>query len=203
MSKKCVMCSQYSEDSAIVCEVCNASFLESADSDPRNSSAPLAILELADSESDMIIKINGDGVLGREGTIEREFFARHRSISRKHCGVSLKHGNYLIEHLPSAMHPTILNQYKLVPGVPMIIRDGDSLRIADKLFTAAIRTEAAQHDAAPPASVAQAEESPYIIVCQLCGEIYPVFNRDDRIKECHQCDDYDKYDIAKVPARER
>jgi len=214
----------------------------------------MPVLELSDRASDMVIKICGNGTIGRKGDTERGFFAQCRYVSEYHCDILFENGSYYVEHLHTALNPTVLNQVVLKAGVPLIIRDRDSLKIADKLFKVAIRydevcpdAEAADiaapvgrdalgapsaaepaaaaapvgHDAlgAPPAmqppvlrttpfqgrgldtAPSGAAAPQYIVECPKCGAVYDVPGPDERVRECLECDDYDKYEISKSGAR--
>ena len=85
----------------------------------------------------------------------------------------------------------------------MVIRDRDSIKIADKIFKVAIRYDDADQNADQNAAEAAADviTLQYAVECPKCGAVYDVSGPDERVGECADCDDYDRYEIAKTGAR--
>ena len=69
-----------------------------------------------------------------------------RGVSRRHARVRFVNDRYLIEDLES-LNGTFLNQRKLVPFVPEVLRDGDDLRFGSLSFLVELR-EAEEREAA-------------------------------------------------------
>ena len=61
-----------------------------------------------------------------------------RGVSRRHARVRFINDRYLIEDLES-LNGTFLNQRKLVPFVPEVLRDGDELRFGSLTFSVMLK----------------------------------------------------------------
>jgi len=155
-----------------------------------------------------VLRIASDGIIGREGNIEPEFFSGFEYVARLQCEITLDNNEYKVEHLQTATNPTSIGNIVLRPKLKMTIRDGDILTLADKSFRVNIGIEATvdsiSEDAAltsiAPQGVTAASGFKYIVTCRECGTEYPVASADDRIQECSNCDDYDKHKISRATA---
>jgi len=106
--------------------------------DAKETMSPILIMT---EISGKVIKISGNCVIGRRGDIEPEFFDdENRYVSERHCKVILENNEYFIEALPT-VNPTKINKNVLSKGIKTIIRDGNSLTIADKKFKISIQPE--------------------------------------------------------------
>jgi transcription elongation factor Elf1 len=204
LSKECLQCGETDNaDSATVCKNCGAMLatIEQTVQEPIPS-----ILQMVDLKSGKVIKISGNCIIGRSGNIETEFFAEDMYISEYHCKIVLENGKYKIEHLPTAKNPTKINNVALSKGISSIIRDGDYLTIADKMFEISLCTDTVNEDTKKENittldNSALADNKKYTITCPRCGSEYEVLDVNDRINECSHCDDYDKHEISKIGAK--
>ena len=202
--KECEKCQADNEDSALYCERCDSPFEQSNTSSVTvKSNSP--VLTLTDKKTCREIVINQSCVIGREGDVEAAYFANNMHVSRKHCSVVMDKNDYKIEHL-SNVTPTKVNKRDVGRGFKQVIRNGDTLTIADMTFNVSVSIpapavpETVSFDTSsqePAATVAK-----FIIICPKCGKIYPVKDKNERIKECDECDDYDKEEISKISAEE-
>ena len=180
-------------------------------------------LLLTDMSSRDEIIIDRSGIIGREGDFALDYFKGCDYISRLHCEVTTTNNGFMIEHLPTAKHPTKLDNITLSVRVPRAIRDRSILTIADKNYRVSINTKSTQDDISQSKEVKQDQspqdiitsdteqnnqlytptsEEKYEILCRKCGTVHDVPSEDTIIKECNGCEDeYDKHDIAKVRAR--
>lgn len=76
--------------------------------------------------------------IGRE--IQNHFQLPLTTISRKHCQISKRDGQYFIEDLKSA-HGTYLNDQKLEAGEKKPLRNGDVLRLSKATITVSITSD--------------------------------------------------------------
>jgi len=201
MGKLCLRCAFENSDVAVICTSCGGSFIDSA----TEKKMPAPILVMKDKSTGKEIKINGCCIIGRLGDIEPEYFANYEKISRRHCEIILENGMYKIKNLPTAKNPTLINGKELPKGMSITIRDGEYLTLADKMFEISIcsdilKNEAVQ-DAPPETNDSAGRKTRYIITCPKCGFEYDVLTIDDRIDECGNCDNYNKYKISKVVAK--
>ena len=206
MSKECPNCRDDNADYATVCENCGCAFTGGETRIARS------VLLMKDLKSGKAITINGDCTIGRSGNIETDFFAEDMYISEYHCKVTLENSEFKIEHLPTAKNPTKLNNIILSKGIRNVMRNGDYLTIADKMFEISLTSDTAAADETTPCDEGKQEAAVseeiipaapprYIITCPKCGEVYEVPDINERIKECKNCDEYDKNEIAKIGAR--
>jgi hypothetical protein len=221
MSKECLQCATDNADSAAVCINCGATLIvkEAVNKEYISSS-----LQMTDLKSCKVIKITGNCTIGRSGNIETEFFAEDMYISEYHCKIVLENGEFKIEHLPTAKNPTKINDVALSKGISRIIRDGDYLTIADKMFQISICTDdvcenteqeiklpdtIVSDDTTVPGdttvsvdNIASTDKIIYTITCPVCGLEYEVSDINARINECSRCDDdHDKREISGVRAK--
>jgi len=206
MSKECIGCNTENEDSATKCRECGYVFSDSNSSSVKKSPTPILIMTDMDKKSGKIIRIDKSCLIGREGDVEEEYFAEDMHISRRHCNVILENSEYKIEHL-SKVTPTKINNIELSRGLKKIIRNGDTLTIADKTFEISICNETVCEDETSDniKSVNDdtiEEKTYFVIICPKCGFEYDVNNIEESIDECSNCsDEYDKYEIKKVKAK--
>jgi len=180
-------------------------------------------LILTDMSSRDEIIIESSGIIGREGDFALDYFKECDYVSRLHCEVTLINNGFMIEHLPTAKHPTKIDNIALSVRVPRALRDRSILTIADKSYRVSIKTTSVSEDTLqanelkpeqPPQDIIDSDieqtnqagspisEVKYEIECRKCGTIHDVPSEDSIIKECSDCEDeYDKRDIAKVKAR--
>ena len=218
MSKTCLFCSADIEDSATVCPDCYATCPsgpapESAEADAGRKPASRAALVMTDLHTGKALIINESCIIGREGNLEPGYFAGNRFVSGQHCRIIAEDSGYKVEHL-SKVNPTKLNNDELPRRIGKVIRNNDLLTIANMTFEISI----GQND--QPGEAAIEEEKPqtglnlqddatvanptrFLIICPKCKAEYEVTDINAQIPECDKCaDDYDKYEIAKVRARE-
>ncbi len=69
--------------------------------------------------------------MGRDPEVANLVFSE-KNISRKHCVLSLKDGEFMIEDVSS--FGTYVNGEKIKEGQPVILRDGDKVKIGDNEF---------------------------------------------------------------------
>ena len=205
MSKECLLCGESNIDSAAVCKNCGGkSFTMETSAESQTESAARPVLILTDRKSGKIISISDSCLIGREGDVEADFFARDMYISRNHCRVILEDSVYKIEHI--GKNPTKINNVELVKGIHSIIRDGDYLTIADKIFDVSICRDSVLNEAIQETKISVnddiANKTKYSITCPVCKTKYPVINLSDRINECSYCDEYNKYKISEIEAVE-
>jgi len=145
------------------------------------------------------VRIYNSGIIGRVGDISTDFFAADCYVSEEHCKIILSENTWQIEHLGHT-NPTSLNGIKLQHNVPMTVREGDRLRIADLVFKVAIET---LENTKKTEEVFIHNTSKWVVVCPICGKKYYGESADFRVRECTgtcSYDDFDKYEIANVAA---
>lgn len=98
------------------------------------NSSGLQELFLKNLNDNELIKIpeNG-GVIGRNGTICKEYFCKNPYISRNHIKIYCNRGKYLIEDLGS-INGTKLNGLKLYPNTSVHLHGGDVISLANMNF---------------------------------------------------------------------
>ncbi len=80
------------------------------------------------------LRVTGDSLLGREGTVGLEFFVSFRTVSRRHAHLRRTGpGRWTVTDAKST-HGTYVNGERLSPGVPKELRSGDILKLADQSF---------------------------------------------------------------------
>jgi len=201
MSKECSNCLEESPDDAIRCVHCNFLFVNTDGGMPTQE--PDLVLteksnnyEIRISAESIIQSVGNALILGREGDVEPTYFSQHKQISRKHCKIYFQDGIYFIETIPSATNPTKINHNKLIDGIKEKLHEGDTLTLADKDFHVSRSVKQTEQDSITP------QKTVFVVICPKCGTNYEVSDMDSRIEQCDYCDDYDKYDIAKVTAKE-
>lgn len=160
------------------------------------------VLVLTELKSGKAVRAADSGVIGRSGNIEPEFFADDLYISEYHCRAILENNEWKIEHL-STMNPTKVNGIKMSPNVRNVVRTGDYLTIADKLFEVVIQQEAAGEEGAAEDAGKAVRAPKWVIICPKCGRNYEVKDESDRISECERCDEFDRHEIASTGAVKR
>lgn len=151
---------------------------------------------LKEIRSQTVVSVKNDEIIGREGTVARDFFAEHGAISGQHCRLYEKDGSWFLEHR-SKTNSTILNHIKLVYGEPVVLHDGDKLILADVFFKVSICEEEKE-------PVSENPKGQWVIECPVCGKKYYGDSQDFRVAECNgSCsfDDFDKLEIASVLPR--
>ncbi len=84
------------------------------------------------------IIIAEDSIIGREGNVE--YFLNDEYVSGLHCEISLVGNNWMVKRLNDPnKNPTCVNGCNLAPNILVIIPDGSTLQIADKLFLVTLR----------------------------------------------------------------
>jgi len=197
MSKICTNCSTENPDDAIRCSSCGQTefYDNQVNSPPQEKD-----LILTERVSKSSLRISAESIaqsvdktliLGREGDIEPEFFKDFMHISRRHCKIYFKDGEYLVEHI-SNTNQTIINNESLVYGVKRILRNDNTLILADMAFHISISEKPIE-----PEVVANIEME-LVVICPKCRTKYIVPNVDVRIPECKNCDKHNKNKIAKI-----
>ena len=165
---------------------------------------PMMVLEEIESELDEnciatpigeVIKktykpiiIEKNGLIGRSGNIETDYFSKDEWISEEHCAVMLRDTGWFVEQR-SKSNPTCIDFIELCPRVRTKVHDGSLLQIADKLFSISLRGMS-------KTSIEEANDYRWIITCPRCGRKYIVQEMNDTIEQCEYCDVFDKNDIA-------
>lgn len=82
----------------------------------------------------------GSAILGRQGQntpasiIDLSKYQAHLlGVSREHAAISFSEGNYTIEDLNSS-NGTWLNENKLAPNQPRLLRNGDAIRLGQLII---------------------------------------------------------------------
>ena len=196
MTKECESCYKDIDISDTQCPHCGAVL--------RKTDVPDLILIDRATSSQIIIcsetilsRPDATIILGREGDICPEFFKNCEKISRKHCMVVLDKTDYKIEHMPTATNPTKINNKPLTPGIKAIIRDGNTLTLADKDFCVSMVAPKKEETTSEQPII----EYELVIICPKCGTKYPVDGEDAKVLECDNCNPLNKGRIAKIKAQ--
>ena len=213
MSIECTFCGQENPDSAVRCENCGARFAAAQAVSCENAAqqdACCIVLNLYEIRKKKEISIACDGIIGRSGDIEEAFFAADEYVSDVHCRVFFEGGRWKVEHLGHT-NPTSINGTELEHNLPMVLRSGDRLKIADLFFKVTLQTVATSEPAAaqagqssPAAAPKTTQSENWEITCPVCGKKYLGTDSSFRVTECTgacKYDDFDKYEIAKVLPR--
>lgn len=156
-------------------------------------------LVLAEIRHKETIRIQDSGIIGRMGDISTEFFATDFFVSEEHCKILRCENTWQVEHLGHT-NPTSLNGIKLQRNVPMTMRDGDRLRIADLVFKVTIEINRTTNR---KEEIFVHNVPKWVVVCPICGKKYYGDSSDFKVNECTgtcSYDDFDKYEIANVSA---
>jgi hypothetical protein len=163
----------------------------------------VSVLVLSEIKTGKQIRIEKNGVIGRLGDIEQDYFSQNMRVSEHHCRVLFESGEFKIERLPTGRNTTKINDIELSKGIRNIIRNGDYFTLADLMFEIAICSEEIQGDSSQeplPPDEQDAVIAKFVITCPKCGRTHNVDSIDARINECSDCDEYDKHEISKVGA---
>ena len=130
-------------------------------------------------------------------------------VSESHCFIFYENNEWKIEHL-SNTNPTWLNNISLEHNLPMVLRDGDNLKVADVFCKVNLILDCSNvkkdETCFEPLPVKVTENDIWEIVCPICGKSYIVENEKDKISVCTgscQYDDVDKYEISNVNAKKK
>lgn len=151
------------------------------------------------------IEILEDGIIGREGDIDQDFFSTNMYISSEHCRVTNEKGQWKIEHL-SRTNRTLINGINLLRDTKMTIKNNDVLRLSNLVFDVRLvsnNVETIDNQLNSEVS-SDGNEGNWIIQCPVCGKTYNGNDSNFRIRECNGClDEFDKYEIARIRAKRR
>ncbi len=87
-----------------------------------------------DARNSFEVEITKDSfVVGKKQEIVDGVVSFNKMISRSHCKITKNTSGYYVTDLQSA-NGTYINNVRLQPNVPMLIRSGDSLRLANSNF---------------------------------------------------------------------
>ena len=224
---KCTDCYSPISDTFVSCPNCGSEVkrVETIEKGVSGYAMNTSALKLTDLSSRDEIIIDSGGIIGREGDFALDYFSRCDYVSRLHCEITPVDNGFMIEHLPTAKHPTKIDNIALSVRVPRALKDRSILTIADRNFRISINTTSApedtlqadatkQYDPSPDfishdteqinqADISESEEK-HEIVCRKCGTSHDVPSEDSTLNECSGCEDkYDKRDIARVKARRK
>lgn len=165
----------------------------------------MPVVSLHEIRVDKKISFSQDVVIGRMGTIENEFFKNDPYVSEVHCRVFYENNEWKVEHL-SFCNPTAINGIELGNGIPLCLRNGDNLRIADLFFKVSIKKSvSADSPLCNPGTDTKKSynnkppEEKWRIICPRCGRAYYGISDEFRIRECSGCaDEFDKLEICNV-----
>jgi len=201
---ECNKCSEANDDSSVNCKRCGAA-LEQTNASSSVDWTSTPILTLKDTKTGKEIVIKNSCLIGREGDIDTDYFSTYMHVSRRHCNVTLDKNEYKIEHL-SQVTPTKVNNRDIGKGLRQVVRNGDTLTIADIEFkvSVAVPVTVAPETVSINSSNQEAVQTikKFVITCPKCGKKYEVKDINEKIKECDECDDYDKEEIVKIKAEE-
>jgi len=186
------------------CHNCGAAIVstQNLEGETAISSVNTATLKMTDMSSKDEIIIDNGGIIGREGDFALDYFRKCEYISRLHCEVTPVDDGFVIEHLPTAKHPTKIDNKSLPTGVQRKLKDRSILTIADRNYRIQIETGTITENQPKSSAQPQSSEPKYAIGCRKCGTIHDVPSEDSIIEECSGCEDeHDKRDIIKVRAR--
>lgn len=155
MVKKCPGCGLENNQDSIVCSKCShpldmieshpknqadvveqdTQSLQDTHSKPRESHSFATIMEsiclISNKDGTTIQCKNGD-ILGREGTILKNYFKQYGTVSNIHAKITLKAGLWNVIDLNSS-NGTFLNHTKLTPNAEYPLKQNDLLRLSSRL----------------------------------------------------------------------
>ena len=169
------------------------------------------------------LRLEGDAVLGRTGSVEPERFVNDRYISEQHLQVTLRNGRWYLTLLSEVCEDNYLDGTPLVRAMKCPVHDGALLQLADRMFRLRVRGcgELAASPAgglrpmqnrnalpsAPDASTEPVDLAPaawkWVVVCPCCRRSYEVGSAEDRVQVCESCDEFDREQIAFARAVKR
>ena len=206
------------EDSRIqVCELCEdeidkyeiascrpfrVSISKEMPNDERTPIPSVSVLILSEIKSGKQIRVVKNGIIGRLGDIEPEYFSQNMFVSEYHCKIISDNGEYKIERLPTGRNTTKINDIELSKGIRNIVRNGDYFTLADLMFEITLCSEEVRGESLQETRPSEhdAVSTRFIITCPKCGRVYEVTSIDTHVNECSDCDEYDKHEISKVGA---
>lgn len=166
-----------------------------------------SVLILNEPRKNERIEIASNGMIGREGDIDKSFFEKDPFVSEEHCTITIDDGVWRVEHIGKC-NPTVVNTTVLKNGFPVVLKNGDLLRIADLYFRVSIETkkadETCERTCLPDLHRLHTAEAEWEVICPICGKRYMVASENARIQECTgacRFDDFDKYEIAATKPR--
>lgn len=166
------------------------------------------ILTMSEIKGKIKIVVQRDGVLGRRGDFEPDFFGSCPHISEYHCKLFCEEGQWRVEHL-SNTNPTSINGIELVHNLSMVIRDGDRLQIADLFFKIAISHNDStvpeiphyQQDNREITHLGKDLSNVWEIVCPVCHKQYLGESESFHVDKCTgscSLDEVDTFKISKI-----
>lgn len=212
MSIECTFCGEDNKDSASCCQNCGKNFTSDKgnisinDLDKRNLRPLLKMYEVRMKKE---IVIAQDGVIGHYGDIEQSFFRTSPYVSKHHCKIYYEGGHWRVEHI-SHTNPTSINGISLCHNIPMIIREGDHLRIADLFFKITIDINESSCKSPPKECDSTNDheegncENIWEIKCPICGTKYIGKDESFHMEKCTgpcRFDEFDEREIANVLPR--
>lgn len=148
-----------------------------------------------------IVTICG-GLIGRQGNLYPDYFAKNEYISGLHCNISFKDEVWKIEHL-SRTNETKLNGQSLANNVSIKLNNKDSIHMADLLFKVKIEKPTfEERDIRENLIPSKELHEKWVIKCPVCHKKYEVEGEESHIQFCTSdvCkdDEYDKVQIASI-----
>lgn len=172
---------------------------DSCEPENRDERSVLTLLELRKKKK---IEISHDVTIDREASdIEPEFFKADCHISSPHCRIAYERGEWQIEDIGSSTK-TAVNKVELIPFFPVVIRDGNYIRIADLIFRASISKRPSKNELQDTElnNISSPKAKTWAIRCHICGTLYEVDGPAARLSECQgacKYDELDRYEIEK------
>ena len=155
MMKKCPNCGLENNQDNIVCSKCShpldmieahpenqadsvkqdTQSLQDTDSKRRKKQSSATIMEsicLISGKDGTTIQCKNGDILGREGTILKNYFRRYGTVSNIHAKITLNTGLWKVMDLNSS-NGTFLNHTKLTPNEEYPLKQNDLLRLSSRL----------------------------------------------------------------------
>jgi hypothetical protein len=84
------------------------------------------------------LRVTGDALLGRAGTVALDFFDPLLTVSRRHASLRRTGPGRWTMTDERSRHGTYVNGERLLPGVPRVLRAGDIVKLADHSFVVSL-----------------------------------------------------------------
>lgn len=194
---KCPVCGEENKDGSEQCVNCMEPLMTCDETVPKMQEDAPALL-LREVRSGREIEIHQSGIISRENSsFAPDFFSEDPHLSRPHCEISLKDGQWTVEDLHS-LNNTYRNRNRVMPGFSETLHDGDRLTLADLVFKVSISSAvpSTKKEVESTNSPTDSEDIAWAIRCPVCGTYFQVECKDDRIESCPVCcDEMDREQI--------
>ncbi len=160
---------------------------------PQTSQANVARLVFRDRKSGNEMVLEGDVTIGRggSGTLREGVFTENPHVSAPHCEVMRDGDMWLIKDVGS-MNKTAVDGVVLEPDVPIRLRDGSKLRIADVYLAVSVIKGTVEERPNEGGAVEEGVgEWEYYVKCPECGWEKVLGSSDDKVESCGNCGDVD------------